>query len=130
MFAGIFPAKKNIMKGAAALLYTLAQERTPEEDLAHSLAKTVMKDDDVFFVMRSFGRKFDVDLALIDIVPGLEEKSLTVSSWALRVNETIIIEKEGCEALLDEVTRVIMSKDEEELTKIALALKAAGLKKK
>jgi hypothetical protein len=65
--------------------------------------------------LRTLKSKFDTGITPVVIEPIVAPGSLTIKQWALKVNNHPLITGEGANEVLDEVTRIILSKDVDEL---------------
>lgn len=115
--------RNKVVSGAIGLLEDLKQGDTIEDVIAASIRKEVMKDEDVYFIVRSFKMKYGIQDYEVLVTPEVKAGSLTVSTWNFVVNGKTLYSSTGLDSLLSKVSEAIITMDKVSMDSIVRQLK-------
>ena len=106
-------------RGANAVAAIDGSNKPMGERLEQMCAKAVNEDDDVIVITRRLSSKYGIN-AEMHVIPVFNDKTLMIDEYVLAVPNsqgvlTPAVAKGDCAELLDYMTKVVVSQDEEEI---------------
>lgn len=115
--------RHRVVQGAIGLLEELKTPDMIEDVLANSIRKEVMKDEDVYFIIRSFKMKYGLQEFEVCVTPEVKPGSLTISTWSFMVNGKPLFTGTGLDSLLSKVSEAIITMDKVSVDTVVRQLK-------
>lgn len=114
--------KRKVLGTIIGVAEALLEDKSPEDDMAKTMSKKVMRDPEVEFLLRSFTTRYNLHGADIRVAPVVEEGTIVISSWNLTVNGKIAMKATGFEELTRQITESVLAKDPETIQKVVSTL--------
>lgn len=115
--------RHKVVQGAIDLLEELKTPDRIEDIIANSISKEVMRDEDVYFIVRSFKMKYGLGEWEVEVLPKVKAGSLTISSWVFMVNGKPLFTGTGLDTLLTKVSEAIITTDKVSIDTVVRQLK-------
>jgi hypothetical protein len=111
-------SKRTILTTIAGIAQNMLEDKTPENEMAKTISKKVMRDPQIEFLLKSLTNRFNLWGADIKVAPQIEESSLKVETWNLVVDNKIALSANGLEELTRQITEYVLTTDEAKIQEL------------